>query len=119
GVGGIAGLGRLADLAAVGGPQHLLVVCDQFRAARRDLVADGVTAGPEEEVDEIHTISIGRILLRDGEADAQAGHSGEQHLIVCFSSLCVYVGSHGISTEDNFMPMRTKPLFKSFSHFWK
>src|SRR5262249_46565275 len=117
-VGGFRLVGLLC-MGAVWRPEHPLVVADQLCAGGGNLMADRLSPTPEQEIDEIHTISIGRILLRDGEADAQAGHSGEQHLVVCFSSLCVYVGSHGISTEDNFMPMRTKPLFKSFSHFWK
>src|SRR5215475_9681212 len=93
--------------------EDLLVVRDELRTGVRDLMADRLRARPEEEVDDVDTITIRRILFRDGDADAQPGHLSEKKFIVRFPGLGMHMRPHGISTEYNLVAMGAEPFAES------
>src|SRR5262249_18402355 len=86
---GVFRLVRLLDMGAVWRPEYLLVVGDQLRAGHRDFMANRLAAAAEQKIDQIHSVTIRRVFLRNSQARPQTGHGREQYLIVRFAGLRV------------------------------
>src|SRR5262249_58507371 len=110
---------RLLDAAAVGAHQDLLVICYELGAGGCDLMANGLPARPEQEVDEVDAIPIRGILLRYRQADPESLHRCEEYLVISLPGLRVYVCPHGVTTENDFMPVTPEALFQALTHLWE